>query len=146
MISVKLKSIIAGSAPACRSMAAARCEIGGHRLLDEHRLAASQRRNGDLGLHPRRRGNGDCVDIGAFDHLGPVAEGLGDIRLARQLGGARLVGAGKRHDLAARIEAEGRQLDRSSIIAAHDAQADHGSLLDVRRCGGNLVGMGTRVK
>jgi hypothetical protein len=38
-------------------------EIRRHRLFDEHRLAALERRDGDVGLQPRRRGDGNRVYV-----------------------------------------------------------------------------------
>ncbi len=112
------------SPPVSRTMAAAPFEIGRHRLLHEHRLAAFERRDRDGGLQPRRHRDRDRVDIAPPDHLCPVAVGIGDLRLARQLGRPCCVRSRQRHNPAARIRAERGQLHRAPVVAADNPKTD----------------------
>ena len=123
----KLKSIIPGrpAFSARSSMASRTREIGSERLLDEYRLAAIERVQRNLRLPIRRHGNRHRVDRRIVDQCLPVADAARNVRRARELRGARRVGAGERHHLAARVGAERRDEDGPAVVGADDADADH---------------------
>ncbi len=59
-----------------------------------------------------------ALHVGVVDQRAPVAISLRHADVTRQFRGARVIAAGQRHHLAARVGAERRQLDIASIIAA----------------------------
>jgi hypothetical protein len=100
-------------------------KINGHWFFDENGLAAIKRRNCDLSLQTRRRGNGNRVDRGMLDQFTPFAKCLGNTGLPGELGGAGWIGSCQRYYSASRVEAECRQLYCEAVVATDNADADH---------------------
>src|SRR5262245_30053478 len=100
-------------------------EIGGKRLLQEHRLPELQRALRDGRLEVGRHRDRDYQHGGIVDQCLPVAEPTPDIRCARESCSPFRVTSRQRHDLATGVVAECRHEHGSPVIAPDDPYADH---------------------